>query len=83
MFSLRSIRKIRITSCASAPSPSHKSAISLAKHTFNAWKVLQTYLIISAVRIEVSTICALTLAYSVRNRPALSASSQPISTNGG
>ena len=41
---------MRITSCASAPSASQRSAISLVKQTFSAWKALQTYLTISAVR---------------------------------
>ena len=35
-FSFRSTRKIRITSWASAPSASHRSATSLVKHTFRA-----------------------------------------------
>ena len=44
-----------MTSWASAPKAAHTSAISLAKQTFTAWNALETYLIISAVRIAVWT----------------------------
>src|SRR5436189_40074 len=52
-LSLRSMRKIRDTSCGSAPSAAHASATSLAKQTFSAWKAFAAYLTISAVRIVV------------------------------
>ena len=74
---------MRITSCASAPSAWQRSPISLEKHTFKAWKALQTYLTISAVRTVVCTTGAETSVYNDCTAIAVRSSSLPTSTNGG
>ena len=51
MFSLVSERKISMTSCESRPNAAQIAPTSLAKPTFSAWKLLSTYLVISATAI--------------------------------
>ena len=50
MFSAWSRHSVSITSAPSMPSSPASAPISLAKEIFTAWKALQAYLIISAVR---------------------------------
>src|SRR6266516_1174423 len=82
-FSFRSIRKIRMASCASAPSAAHTSPISLAKHTLRAWNALDMYLTTSAVVTVVWTKAASTSPYSERSTAAVPASTHPTRVNGG
>jgi hypothetical protein len=60
MLSFVSAQKTRITSWLSTPSALHSMPSSLAKVIFSAWKALQAYLIISAVRMDTKNSCALT-----------------------
>ncbi len=51
MFSLVSARKISITWCESSPSAAATAPTSLPNVTLSAWKLLSTYLVISATAI--------------------------------
>ena len=48
MFSLVSARKMSMMACESSANDEQIAPISLAKQTFRAWKLLSTYLLISA-----------------------------------